>query len=129
MNSDLEMKYGNILESIVKDDKSTVDKSLTLGLILGDELIEFYDRYFSDINLIVEEILLNKFGTKNVNTKQYIEICYGLLYYMLLDEDDRNSAIIKNYLNAMSILRNNDDIEDNLIATVLTTYEYNYLKS
>ena len=48
---------------------------------------------------------------------------------MLLDEDDRNSAIIKNYLNAMSILRNNDDIEDNLIATVLTTYEYNYLKS
>lgn len=129
MNSDLEMKYGNILESIVKDDKSTVDKSLTLGLILGDELIEFYDRYFSDINLIVEEILLNKFGTKNVNTKQYIEICYGLLYSMLLDEDDRNSAIIKNYLNAMSILRNNDDIEDNLIATVLTTYEYNYLKS
>lgn len=129
MNSDLEMKYGNILESIVEDDKSTVDKSLTLGLILGDELIEFYDRYFSDINLIVEEILLNKFGTKNVNTKQYIEICYGLLYSMLLDEDDRNSAIIKNYLNAMSILRNNDDIEDNLIATVLTTYEYNYLKS
>lgn len=125
----LRRKYGSIL-SDVSQSQSIVNKvrPITLGIVLGDKLSEFYDTYLSDLNAIVINYIEKQEKTIEVEFDTYNKFATLFIESTLIDKDDRNGEVIMNFLNALSIVRNNNDIKDNIQAMVLIMYETYYVK-
>lgn len=125
----LRKKYGSIL-SDVSQSQSIVNKvrPITLGSVLDNKLSGFYDTYLSDLNAIVVNYIEKQEKTIEVSFDTYNKFATVFIESILLDEDDRNSEVIMNFLNALSIVRNNNNIKDNIQAMVLIMHETYYIK-
>lgn len=126
----LRKKYGSILSDI-NESQNIINKvkPITLGSVLGDNLSKFYDTYLSDLNIIIMNFIEKQERTIEVSFDTYNKFATLFIESTLLDEEDRNSEVIMNFLNALSIVRNSNDIKDNIQAMVLIMYETYYIKS
>ncbi len=134
MKDNIRKKYGSILSNIeptkpINVEQTSKVKPLSLKMVLGEETFNFYNQYLYDFNDGVVKIIQEKTEIKKIDFNLYSEFCNKYIKSIINNEKSSNGRVIVNYLNAISVVMNNDDNERNINYMVAIMYETYYLKN